>query len=233
MELNKQVEIFSDNENSTPLSARWKNFKAILFDFDGVLGKTMEDNYKAWANSLASYGIQIEREEYFLMEGAPPKKVAEIFLKLNHQGLESIDDIVVSKEKYYHENRSFALYEGVEELINNVKAKGFRLGLVTGASRQRLAGTGINTFLDQFDAQITGDQVSKGKPDPEPYLLGAQKLNLEPSECLVVENAPLGIQAAKKAGMYCVAICSTLSKEHLGLADIILNDIGEFSSVLI
>ena len=233
MELNKPGETSSDNENFISLSARLKNYKAILFDFDGVLGKTMEDNYKAWANSLASYGIQIGREEYFLMEGAPPKMVAEIFLEFNHKDLESIDDIVLSKEKYYLENRSFSLYEGVEELIKNMKAKGFRMGLVTGASRQRLTGTGINTFLDQFDVLITGDQVSKGKPDPEPYLLGAQKLNLAPSECLVVENAPLGIQAAKKAGMYCIAICSTLSKEHLGLADIILNDIGEFSSVLI
>ena len=54
-------------------------YKAILFDFDGVLGKTMEDNYTAWAHSFAPYGVKIKREEYFLLEGAPPKKVAEIF----------------------------------------------------------------------------------------------------------------------------------------------------------
>ena len=213
-------------------SSLLKKYKAVLFDFDGVLGKTMEDNYKARAHSLSPHGVQIGREEYFLMEGAPPKKVAETFLKINNLGLESVDDIVRLKEKYYLKIRSFSLYDGAQELIESLKVKGLHLGLVTGASRQRLMGTGINAFLNQFDVLITGDQVSNGKPSPEPYLLCAQKLNVEPSECLVVENAPLGIEAAKKAGMYCVAICSTLSEEHLGLADIVLNNIGEFSSLL-
>lgn len=213
-------------------SSLLKNYEVILFDFDGVLGKTMEDNYKAWAHSLAPYGIQVEREEYFLMEGAPPKKVAETFLKKNHLSLESVGDIVRLKEAHYLENRSFSLYEGVEELVTNLKINGLKLGLVTGAGRQRLMNTGITPFLNQFDVLVTGDQVVHGKPSPEPYLLGAQKLNVTPSQCLVVENAPLGIESAKKAGMYCVAICSTLGREHLRLADEILNTIGELPSLM-
>jgi len=209
-----------------------KKYEAILFDFDGVLGKTMEDNYKAWVHSLTPYGIQVEREEYFLMEGAPPKKVAEIFLKKNHLGLESVGDIVQIKEAHYLENRSFSLYKGVEELVTSLKVNGLKLGLVTGAGRQRLMNTGITPFLNQFDVLVTGDQVVHGKPSPEPYLLGAQKLNMTPSQCLVVENAPLGIESAKKAGMYCVAICSTLGREHLRLADEILNTISELPSLM-
>jgi beta-phosphoglucomutase len=207
-------------------------YKAILFDFDGVLGKTMEDNYTAWAHSFLPYGVKIKREEYFLLEGAPPKKVAEIFLKKNHLGIESVGDIVRSKENYYLENRSFSLYDGVQELIENLKANGLQLALVTGASYQRLMGTDITSFLNQFDVLITGDQVSQGKPNPEPYLLGAQKLSVTTSECLVIENAPMGIKSAKEAGMYCVAICSTLDKEHLAQADAILDTIGELSSLL-
>ena len=212
---------------SSPL----KKYKAILFDFDGVLGKTMEDNHKAWAHSLAPYGIVVEREEYFLMEGAPPKKVAEIFLKKKHLSLEPINDIVRIKEEYYLKNRSFSLYVGVQELIENLKTNGLQLALVTGASHRRLMGTNIASFLNQFDVLVTGDQVSQGKPSPEPYLLGAQKLDTIISECLVIENAPMGIKSAKEAGMYCVAICSTLGKEHLAQADIILNTIGELSSL--
>ncbi|MDA8560514.1 HAD family phosphatase [Nitrospinae bacterium] len=207
-------------------------YKAILFDFDGVLGKTMEDNYTAWAHSFLPYGVKIKREEYFLLEGAPPKKVAEIFLKKNHLGIESIGDIVRSKENYYIENRSFSLYDGAQELIENLKANGLQLALVTGASYKRLMGTDITSFLNQFDVLITGDQVSQGKPNPEPYLLGAQKLIVTTSECLVIENAPMGIKSAKEAGMYCVAICSTLGKEHLAQADAILDTIGELSSFL-
>jgi beta-phosphoglucomutase len=220
--------------NKLPMtqSCLLKKFEAILLDFDGVLGKTMEDNYKAWAHSLAPYGIQVEREEYFLMEGAPPKTVAETFLKKNHLGLESLDDIVRHKEKHYLENRSFSLYEGVQELVTYLKIHGLKLGLVTGASRQRLMSTGITSFLNQFDILVTGDQLAHGKPSPEPYLFAAQKLNVTPPLCLVVENAPLGIESAKNAGMHCVAICSTLGREHLGLADKIVDTIGELPSLL-
>jgi beta-phosphoglucomutase len=208
------------------------NYKNILFDFDGVLGKTMEDNYKAWAHSLAPYEIQVERKEYFLMEGAPPKKVAEFFLKKKRLGLEFVDDIVRSKETYYLENRNFSLYEGAKELVEALKADGIKLGLVTGASHERLMSTNISSFINLFDTLVTGDQITHGKPDPEPYFQGASKLQALPSECLVIENAPFGIESAKKAGMYCIAICSTLSKEHLTNADEVVNSIDELQSLL-
>ena len=166
------------------------------------------------------------------MEGAPPKTVAETFLKKNHLGLESFNDILRNKEKHYLDNRSFSFYEGVQELVTDLKIHGLKLGLVTGASRQRLINTGITPFLNKFDVLVTGDQLAHGKPSPEPYLLGAQKLNVTPPLCLVVENAPLGIESAKNAGMHCVAICSTLGREHLGLADKIVNTIGELPSLL-
>lgn len=223
---------FPDKEAPMHQSHLLDEYKVILFDFDGVLGKTMEDNYKAWSHSLEPFGIRINREEYFLLEGAPPKKVAEIFLKKNRLGLEALDDIVRSKEAHYLENQSFSLYEDVQELVAYLKDKKFQLGLVTGASRQRLMGTNITSFLNQFDVLITGDQVSSGKPNPEPYLLGAQKLRATVPECLVVENAPLGIESAKNAGMYCVAICSTLDKKHLSKADKIINTIGDLPYVL-
>jgi beta-phosphoglucomutase len=219
----------SDEIESPPPT---KKYKAVLFDFDGVLGKTMEDNYNAWVDSLSSVGIEIQREEYFLIEGMPPKQVAKNFLEKNRFGLELVDDIVRSKEKHYLENKSFSLYEGAEKLIEKLKGYGFRLGLVTGASRERLMGTGVNQFLDKFDVLVTGDQVVNGKPDPEPYLLGAKKLNVEPLECVVIENAPLGIRSAKKAGMHCIAICSTLGREHLGLADQIISSIDELQVLL-
>jgi beta-phosphoglucomutase len=222
----------SHSEDETGFSLDTKKYKAVLFDFDGVLGKTMEDNYNAWVDSLASFGVEVQREEYFLMEGAPPKQVAKMFLEKNHLSLEPADDIVRSKEKHYLQNNSFSLYEGVEKLIEKLKKCGFRLGLVTGASHERLMGTGVTQFLNKFDALVTGDQVVNGKPDPEPYLLGAQKLNVEPLKCVVVENAPLGVQSAKKAGMHCIAICSTLGKEHLGAADRIINSIDEMSGLL-
>ena len=69
---------------------------------------------------------------------------------------------------------------------------------------------------------MTGDQFSKGKPDPEPYLKGAQALGLQPSECIAVENAPVGVESALRANIYCIAICSTVGRDVLIKADEIL-----------
>ena len=84
---------------------------------------------------------------------------------------------------------------------------------------------------EHFDFIITGDEVPRAKPYPDPYLTAAHHLELKPRQCMVVENAPLGIEAAKNAGMYCVAIVTTLGKEYLTSADLILQNIGELPDI--
>jgi beta-phosphoglucomutase len=82
-----------------------------------------------------------------------------------------------------------------------------------------------------FDFIITGDEVPRAKPFPDPYLTAAHHLGILPEQCMVVENAPLGIEAAKNAGMYCVAIATTLGEEYLTAADLILRNIAELPDV--
>lgn len=198
-------------------------FKAILFDFDGVLGKTMEDNYKAWKNALLKYGISIDKEKYFLMEGMASLKLAQYFLRKNRLDVKSAGAIARLKEKYYSEDNSFSLYPGAKDLLRRLKKEGFLLGLVTGGSRKRIYNSRINGFLSHFDVVITAQNSLKGKPHPMPYLTAAKKLGLKPRDCLVVENAPLGIQAAKSAKMKCIAVTSTLPRKHLKRADHIVS----------
>ncbi|OGW94101.1 MAG: hypothetical protein A3G36_02985 [Omnitrophica bacterium RIFCSPLOWO2_12_FULL_45_13] len=83
-----------------------------------------------------------------------------------------------------------------------------------------------------FDHIITGDHVKKGKPYPEPYLLAARELAVKPSECVVIENAPYGIMAAKSAGMFCIALTSSLPKEFLKGADIIADKLEDISGLI-
>ncbi|MBI2414193.1 MAG: HAD family phosphatase [Deltaproteobacteria bacterium] len=201
----------------------WKAFsmtdiKAVLFDFDGVLGRTMEDNYRAWVHAFSAHGLPFEREPYFLIEGFNSRRVAEYFLgdPAGRNGL--IEELIDLKETHYAENASFSLYDGVEELINGLKARGIKLGLVSGASSKRLEAS-IGGFLGYFDAVVTGDRVRNCKPHPEPYLTAAKALSCAPSECVAVENAPMGITSAKGAGMRCVAITSTLPERALIHAD--------------
>ena len=79
-------------------------------------------------------------------------------------------------------------------------------------------------FPSYFDVIITGDEMERSKPNPDPYLKALEKLNLNNKECIVVENSPFGISAANRAEIYCVAIASTLEPEKLKNADIVLND---------
>ncbi|MEW6557331.1 MAG: HAD family phosphatase [Elusimicrobiota bacterium] len=208
-----------------------KKYKAVLFDFDGVIGKTMEDNYKAWNYAFSKYGIEIDKTEYFLLEGMSVEKIAEHFLRQNSKNLNLVSKIVKLKEKSYIQNNKFSLYPGVKHLIPKLKKNGYLLGLVSGGIFERIKKS-LKKFLKFFDVVITGDKIKKCKPNPIPYLTAVKKLKVEPSRCLVVENAPLGIESAKRAGIYCIAVCSTLNKKYLKKADKIINNLVELKYVL-
>lgn len=206
-----------------------KKFKGILFDFDGVIGRTMEDNYTAWKNALSLFGIDITKEEYFLLEGINTLELAKRFLVKNEKDISQAAAIVTAKEDYYLKNNNFSLYDGVEETIHSLKKNDYLLAIVSAANFSRLSNTLYPALLKEFNTVITGDKIARGKPFPDPYLMAAKELGIEPSECLVVENAPVGIEAAKNAGMYCIAVTSTLDKKYLSKADKI---IGNFSMLL-
>lgn len=209
-----------------------KKYKAIFFDFDGVIGETMEDNYEAWRHAFSKYRISIDKDEYFLLEGMNTKGVAEYFFDRDASDSQTITEIVNRKEKYYLENNRFRFYDGVEKLIPEFKRMGYFTGLVSGASNSRLLKVVNHNFLKHMDVIITGDKVYNCKPHPEPYLNAAKALSISPSECVVIENAPVGIESAKSAGMYCIAICSTLERRYLEKADMIINKFADLEKLL-
>ena len=106
------------------------------------------------------------------------------------------------------------------------------MGLVTGTPMVELDKILPCDIRRLFDAVISGDSVKQGKPHPEPYLKAAAVLGLRPRQCLVVENAPLGIESAKKAGMSCVAVTTSLPKEYLKKADIIVNRLEDITGII-
>ena len=197
--------------------------KGILFDFDGVIAQTMEDNFDAWKHSYLEYGIHILPEDYFPLEGAKLEEVARIISQKYLLQDVSPQTIIEKKERYYKQNHTFAFYPGVVEIVSLLKKKGIKLAIVSAGRRERLLTCTPSDFLKQFDAIICGDMIQKGKPDPDPYLVAMNELHLSPSECLVVENAPLGIESAKRAQTHCIAIASTLKKDTLSRADEIVD----------
>lgn len=209
-----------------------KKFKVVLFDFDGVLGRTMENNAMAWEYAFSKYGIRFNKDEYLLIEGLNTKKVVEHFAGVASAAVIDVEAIVSLKEKYYMENSNFSLYEGAEILLGELKKKGYRLGLVSAANYKRISKTVSEAIRERMDVIITGDRVRNCKPHPEPYLSAAGALSVSPGECVVVENAPLGIEAARAAGMYCIAIASTLEKRYLKNADRIVDTLSEIREML-
>jgi beta-phosphoglucomutase len=211
-----------------------KKYDAVLFDFDGVIGKTMSDNYRAWRGAFASRGIKIGRTEYLLLEGMSVKAIAAHFLKLHRDVFAGIGELSRLKEKLYAEvaGGNISMYPGALRLAAGLKKSGYKLGLVTGGGSTRITRALGAKNAELFDAVVTADDVKKCKPHPEPYLAAAKMLSVKPSRCLAVENAPLGIESAKRAGMFCAAITTTLGRKYLSGADIILNDVRKLRSVL-
>ncbi len=193
--------------------------KAILFDFDGTLANTMEDNYLCWKEAFNDEGIQIKREDYFPLEGASLKDVVITISDKYNLKNPLIEKLIKRKEDLFKKTYKFSLYPGVIELINILKEKKIITAIVSAAYRDRMFSTTPHDFLEKFNLIITSDQFEKFKPNPDPYLKAMERLNLKPNECIIIENSPFGIMSAKTSGAYCIAIASTMDKSFLKEAD--------------
>jgi beta-phosphoglucomutase len=193
--------------------------EAVIFDFDGVVADTMGDNFRAWEKVFLEYGVKIRDVDYFLLEGMGRYEIAHFFVKKYNLDEQLVETMVQKKERYYKLDNHFRIYSEVPEILKLLNSKRIKVGLVTGASRDRIETTLTGDVRKYFNFIITSDEVKNGKPHPEPYLKAIQKLQCKPSSTIVIENAKLGIQSAKAAGCTCIAVQTTLGKEYLTEAD--------------
>ncbi|HEX9972326.1 MAG TPA: HAD family phosphatase [bacterium] len=206
------------------------NIKAVLFDFDGVIANTLAYHVQAWQQVFADYGVEILPQDFFLLEGQLAEEIGKQLAQQKGLSLDemTIKKMVQQKRAIYNKITRATVYPASRKLIEQLKKKSIKIALVTGAIRQNIEPVTGKEFLTNFDVIITGNEVANTKPHPEPYLTAAQKLSVQPNECLVIENAPLGIRAAKLAGMFCVAVKTTIKNEiHLQEADLIVEDMAK------
>ncbi len=188
--------------------------KVVLFDMDGVLYDSMPNHGIAWQRAMKEFGIHFTVEDSYATEGARGvdtiRKYAKAQLgkELTEEEAQKMYDL---KAHYFHEMPEAKIFNGVTDLMKKIKDSGLKIGIVTGSAQRPLIERVTHDFGDfvSRDQITTAFDVKRGKPNPDPYLMGLKKAgNYAPSEGIVVENAPLGVRAGVAAGCYTVAINS-------------------------
>ena len=210
---------------------KWKT-RGILFDFDGVIADSMGQHLEAWQHSFQSEGITIDDIEFYKLEGRGVEGVVKALAAKYTLSEERMQTIMKRKMKYYNDRMRITFFDGLHELLASLKKTEIRLAVVTGGTHDRIDHVIEKYFPDTFSAIVTSDDVRETKPSPEPYLTGAKRIGLEPEDCIVIENAPLGITAAVKAGIRVIAIETTLPASYLNEADIILKSFYDIQQLL-
>lgn len=188
--------------------------KVVLFDMDGVLYDSMPNHAKAWQRAMAEFGIHFTAEDAYATEGARGVDTVWRYAKeqlgkvLTEQEAEEMYQL---KARYFQEMPTTDIFDGVKDLMQKIQNSGLKIGIVTGSGQRQLINRLLSDFKDFInETQITtAFDVKRGKPNPDPYLMGLKKAgNFAPHEGIVVENAPLGVRAGVAAGCFTVAINS-------------------------
>lgn len=187
--------------------------KAILFDMDGVLYDSMPSHVNAWKETMAAFGIESDLEDFYLYEGRTGASTIDILFNRS-LGRDATPEEI--KNIYDQKARRFVELEspksrpmpGALEVLKKVKSLGLMRVIVTGSGQLSLIDKLQNDFPGFFDKDlmVTAYDVTFGKPHPEPYQMGLNKAGIQAGEALVVENAPLGIESAKAAGIKTIAV---------------------------
>lgn len=184
--------------------------KAILFDMDGVLFDSMPGHAYAWSHAMTQFGLEMTAEEAYMNEGRTGSGTINI-LAQRYWGRDATDEeisrIYQAKTAVFNTLPAPLPMRGASELLQLVKASGKMIVLVTGSARESLLTRLEQHFPGCFreELMVTGTDVVRGKPDPEPYLMGLQRAGIQAQEAIVVENAPLGVEAARGAGIFTIA----------------------------
>jgi len=215
--------------------------KAILFDMDGVLFDSMPNHAYAWSHAMTGYGLQMTPEEVYMNEGRTGSSTINL-LAQRFWGRDATEEekqlIYEAKSRVFNTLPEAKPMPGALETLQAVKAKGLQIVLVTGSAQTSLLERLERHYPGFFrpDLMVTGFDVKLGKPYPEPYLKGLRKAGIRPEEGIVVENAPLGVQAGHAAGIFTIAANTGPLKDEVlknAGADIVLpgmRDVAKFFS---
>lgn len=203
-----------------------------IFDLDGVLIHTAQSHLEAWQDLAAIEGFEMPEEFFYRTFGMQNYQILPDLLPPDTPRKE-IDRMSDWKEQRYREIVTDRLVpaDGVVELLEDLKKAAFRLAVGSSAPRANVRlMLGQAGLMDYFDALVSGEDVSSGKPHPETFTTAGEKLMLSPHRCVVVEDAAQGVEAGKAAGMAVIAVTSTRTRKELAGADRVVDSLAEIKA---
>jgi len=206
--------------------------EAVLWDLDGVLVDTARFHYQAWRQLLGELGRMLSEDEFRRSFGLRNDLILRDLL--GEVPPEEVERLSERKEALFRKHAAgrVTLLAGAAELMRGAQDGGRRAALVTSTPRANIDFVlGQVGLADAFDTIVAAEDVSRGKPDPEGYLLAARRLGVAPERCLVIEDAPGGVEAARRAGMRCLAVTTTRPREDLSAADAVVDSLNDAAAL--
>lgn len=196
------------------------SLRSVLFDMDGVLFNSMPYHSEAWHLTMKNRGLNLSREEAYLYEGRTGASTINIVFQreLGRKATEEeIEAIYADKSKEFNKYPNPERIKGSWEVISKIKNDQLVPMVVTGSGQSSLLNMLNTHFPDTFrkELMVTAYDVKYGKPNPEPYLMALKKANLQPHEAIVIENAPLGVEAGVAAGIFTIAVNTGPLEDHI------------------
>lgn len=207
--------------------------KAVIFDMDGVISDTLPLHTAAETRVFANYGIHVTSDQLLSEFNAVPDPVMynALFARFKKKKPD-LDKLADEKFAIFSElaRDNIHAVPGVIDFIKQLKQQGYILG-VASSSPTEIVDVVLETLSirDSFSAITPTAEVERGKPHPDIFLRTARKLGVSPETCLVVEDAPNGVEAAKRAGMSCIAITTSVTKDKLQEANLVIDSFNELT----
>ncbi|MFF0812319.1 HAD family hydrolase [Streptomyces albogriseolus] len=200
--------------------------RALLFDNDGTLVSSLDSVNRCWTRWAVEYGLTAEDFARIELHGRPAAEIAADLLPapVVPQAVARIEELEVEDVA----DGGVGLLPGTKDFLAGLPAE--RWAVVTSATR-RLAEARLGAVGILPKTLVAADDITRGKPDPEPYLLAARMLGVTPADCVVFEDAPAGLQAGRAAGMTTVALTTTHRAEEL-TADLVVKDLSALSALV-
>ncbi len=205
--------------------------KAVIWDMDGVIADTGLYHLKGWQIVFRKRGTNYTEEDFRRNTGKRSDIIVREVLGEKIPQNE-ITEIIQEKDEAFRQlmGQNIRSFPGVLKLITSLKEHKFKIAIASSAPMENIQLiTQSLKIHNRFDAIISGWEVTRGKPDPQTFLLAAEKLGVEAEDCIVIEDAISGVTASKRADMHCIAVTNTTSREELREADLIIDTLEEIT----